>query len=146
VPLVIANCEHENPDVRFAVACALGNFADDPRAAPVLMTLMHDVDDDVRDWATFGLGVLGDKDSPEIREVLLERMSDPNCDVREEALVALANRKESRAVPALIAELNQREISDRLKEAAETFLGENEQRLGWGPNDFAGALRKQFAL
>jgi len=146
VPLVIANCEHENPDVRFAVACALGNFADDPRAAPVLMTLMHDVDDDVRDWATFGLGVLGDKDSPEIREVLLERMSDPNCDVREEALVALANRKESRAVPALIAELNQREISDRLREAAETFLGENEQRLGWGPNDFAGALRKQFAL
>src|SRR5207253_9364544 len=69
-----SNCEHENPDVRFAVACALGNFADDPRAAPVLMTLMHDVDDDVRDWATFGLGVLGDKDSPEIREVLLERM------------------------------------------------------------------------
>jgi HEAT repeat protein len=144
LPLVIANCEHENPDVRFAVACALGDFADDPRAAPTLMTLMQDVDDDVRDWATFGLGVLGDGDSREIREALLKRMTDPNRDVREEAFVALGNRKEPRAVPALIAELNQREISDRLREAAETFLGENEQRVGWGPSDFTGALRKQF--
>lgn len=146
VPLVIANCEHENTDVRFAVACALGNFADDPRALPALMALMNDVDDDVRDWATFGLGVLGGQDSREIRESLLKRMNDPNCDVREEALAALANRKEPRAVPALIAELNQPEISDRLREAAEAFLGENEQRVGWGPNDFAEALRKQFAL
>ena len=72
VPLVIANCEHENPDVRFAVACALGDFTADPRAAPALMALMQDVDDDVRDWATFGLGVLGDQDSREIREALLE--------------------------------------------------------------------------
>src|SRR5437667_4455290 len=83
-------------------------------------------------------------------EVLLERMSDPNCDVREEALVALANRKESRAVPALIAELNQREISDRLREAAETFLGENEQRLGWvrtiSPGRFGSNLRCEAAL
>jgi HEAT repeat protein len=73
-------------------------------------------------------------------------MTDSNCDVREEALVALAYRKEPRAVPALIAELNQLEISYRLREAAETFLGENEQHEGWGPNDFAEALRKQFAL
>lgn len=146
VPLVIANCEHENPDVRFAVACALGNFADDPRAAPALMTLLDDIDDDVRDWATFGLGVLGAQDSLEIREALVRRMNDRNCDVREEALLALANRKEPRAVPALISELNQPEVSDRLREAAEAFLGENEQRMEWGPNDFAEALRKQFAL
>jgi HEAT repeat protein len=146
VPLVIANCGHENPDVRFAVACALGKFAEDPCAARALMALMHDVDDDVRDWATFGLGVLGDADSAEIREALLKRMTDLDFDVREEAFVALANRKEPRAVPALIAELNQRQISGRLREAAETFLGVNEQRTGWSPTDFTEALRKLFAL
>jgi len=146
LPLVIANCEHGNPDVRFAVACALGKFADDPRAAPALMALMHDVDAKVRDWATFGLGVLGDADSGEIREALLKRMTDLDFDVREEAFVALANRKEPRAVPALIAELNRRQVSGRLREAAETFLGANEQLMGWSPTDFAEALRKQFAL
>jgi HEAT repeat protein len=146
LPLVIANCEHEDTNVRFAVACALGKFADDPHAAQALMALMHDADADVRDWATFGLGVLGDADSGEIREALLKRMTDPESDVREEAFVALANRNEPRAVPALIAELNQREISDRLREAAGTFLGVNEPRTGWSPNEFVEALRKRFAL
>jgi HEAT repeat protein len=73
-------------------------------------------------------------------------MTDPDSDVREEALVALANRKEPMAVPALISELNQREISDRLRGAAETFLGVSERRSGWSPSDFAEALRKYFAL
>lgn len=147
LPVVIANCEHENSDVRFAVACALGKFADDPRAVQTLMAMMQDDDDHVRDWATFGLGVLGNADSSEIREALLKRMIDCDCDVREEALVALANRKEQRAIPTLIAELNhQREISDRLREAAESFLGNNEERMGWSPNDFATALRRHFAL
>jgi HEAT repeat protein len=138
LPLVIENRAHASSDVRFAVACALGNFADDPRAVQALMGMMQDVDEDVRDWATFGLGVLGD--------ALCQRISDPNREVREESLVALAKRKELRALPALIAELNQPEISDRLKEAAESFLNENERRVGWSPTDYATALRRHFSL
>ena len=144
LPLLIENCSHGDRDVRFAVACALGKFAVDPRALQALMLLMQDSDEDVRDWATFGLGVLGKADSTEIREALLKRTSDSDSDAREDALVALANRKESRAIPALIAELNRGALSDRLKEAADSFLGESEQHAKWGPHEFAKALRLRF--
>jgi HEAT repeat protein len=144
LPLVIQNCSHEDANVRFAVACALGKFADEPRAVQGLIALMGDRDEHVRDWATFGLGVLGDADSSEIRAALLKRTDDPNPDVREEAIVALANRKELRAIPTLIAELNHRTVSDRLREAADSFLGESEQHETWDGYDFAKALSLRF--
>jgi HEAT repeat protein len=144
VPLVIQNCSHDNANVRFAVACALGKFADDHRAVQALIALMEDPDGGVRDWATFGLGVLGDGDSTEIREALLKRTTDPDSNARGEAFVALASRKESRAIPVLIAELNHGELSDHLREAAEAFLSDSEQFAGWGPHDFAEALRRRF--
>jgi len=50
VPMVIEHRFHTSADVRFAVACALGNFANDKRAADALLALMQDSDEDVRDW------------------------------------------------------------------------------------------------
>ena len=52
------------------MAFALGCFPNDPLSAETLLRLTQDTDEDVRDWATFGLGVLGNTDSDEIREVL----------------------------------------------------------------------------
>ena len=146
VPLVIAHCLHPSADVRFAVACALGNLANDPRGVDTLLALMQDVDEDVRDWATFGLGALGDLDSEEIRDALWDRMSDPNRDVREESLVGLGKRKDQRALPPLIVELNQPEISDRVIEAAQAFLGEKQQGADRSPGDYIVALKKDFSL
>ncbi len=74
IPLVIEHRLHPHADVRFAVACALGNFADDPRTVGTLLALMRDDDKDVRDWWTFGLGVQGDLDSVEIRDAVWQRM------------------------------------------------------------------------
>jgi HEAT repeat protein len=122
------------------------NFANDPRSVDTLLALMQDVDEDVRDWATFGLGVLGDLDSQEIRDALWQRMSDPNRDVREESLVGLGKRKDRRALPALIVELNQPEICSRVIEAAEAFLGDKEQSADRSPGDYVAALKKQFPL
>jgi HEAT repeat protein len=146
VPLVIEHHLHPEADVRFAVACALGNFSNDPRSVDIFLTLMRDIDEDVRDWATFGLGVLGDLDSQEIRDALWERMSDPNRDVREESLVGLSKRKDQRALPALIFELNQPEISSRVIEAAKAFLDETNQPVDWSPSDYVAALKKRFSL
>lgn len=146
LPLVIQNCSHEDDKVRLAVACALGHFADDPRAVQALIVLMEDRDEDVRDWATFSLGVLGHADSPEIRVALLKRTNDPNPNVRGEALAALANRRESQAIPPLVAELDQGTVSDPLREAAESFLGESEQHEKWDGHDFAKALKLRFRL
>jgi HEAT repeat protein len=137
---------HPSADVRFAVACALGSFPNDPRVVNTFLALMQDVDDDVRDWAAFGLGVQGDVDSQEIRDALWQRMSDTSRNVREESLVGLGKRRDQRALPALTAELNQTEISDRVIEAAEWFLGEDEHRANWSPSDYAAALKKNFTL
>jgi HEAT repeat protein len=143
VPLVIEHRLHPDADVRFAVACALGNFAN-ALAVATLLALMQDVDEDVRDWATFGLGVQGNLDSDEIRDALSQRLTDSNKDVREESLVGLGKRKDQRALPTLIAELNQPEISDRVIEAAEAFLGDKEQTADRSPGDFVAALKKHF--
>src|SRR5205085_12115620 len=76
LPLLIENSAHADRDVRFAVALALGNFANDPSSVQALIALMEDPDGGVRDWATFGLGVLGHADSTEIRAALLKRTTD----------------------------------------------------------------------
>jgi HEAT repeat protein len=146
VPLVTEHCRHTGADVRFAVACALGNFANDPCATETLLTLMQDADDDVRDWATFGLGVKGDLDSEKIRDALWQRMSDSITDVREEALVGLGKRKDKRALPALLVELQKLEVKDRVIEAAEGFLGEEKERTAQSPRDYIAALKSHFSL
>jgi HEAT repeat protein len=142
--LLIENRSHPDRSIRFAVAFALGNFADDPSSVEALIALMEDSDGGVRDWATFALGVLGHANSTEIRAALLKRTTDPDSDARGEAFVALANRTESRAIPTLIAELNRGELTDHLREAAELFLGDDEEYAAWGPHDFAEALRLRF--
>ena len=146
IPLVVAHRLHPSADVRFGVAFALGNFANDARATDTLVTLMQDVDDDVRDWATFGLGVQGNLDSQEIRDALYQRLTDPHRDVREEAVAGLAKRRDQRALPALISELSLPEMSDCVIEAAESFLGGNGQRLYRSPHEYIAALKTRFSL
>jgi len=46
----------------------------------------------------------------------------------------------------LIAELNQGELTDCLREAAELFLGDDEEYAAWGPHDFAEVLRLRLSL
>jgi HEAT repeat protein len=144
IPALIQNCPHNDDGVRLAVALALGKFANDPRATRALIVLMQDGDEVVRDWATFGLGVLGKTDSPEIRDALLQQIADADTNTREEAFVALAKRKEARAVPALISVLKQGPLSDRLRESAELFLGEQSEE--WDEHDFAKALKQRYTL
>jgi HEAT repeat protein len=146
IPLVIEHRLHTNADVRFAVACTLGSFADDPSVVDTLLELMQDSDDDVRDWATFGLGVQGELNTQEIRDALWQRVSDSDLDVREEALVGLGKRKDQRALIPLIAALNQPEVSYRVIEAAEAFLRELEQTPNRSPDDYIAALIKRLSL
>lgn len=128
VPMIAEFHSHPSAEIRFTVACALGCFPNDPLSVRTLLTLLRDTDDDVRDWATFGLGALGNCDSSEIREALCSRLKDTSADVREEALVGLGKRQETRALPVLISALEQPEITDRVVEAAYTMLGLDETR------------------
>ena len=106
---------------------------------------MEDPDDDVRDWALFGLGVQGDQDAPEIRDALFCRLSDTSEDVREEALVGLSKRRDARIVPTLIHALEQPSVSRRVIEAAYTLLGYEEDQKNWSTKDYARVLQQQFS-
>lgn len=90
--------------MRWQVAVALGSY-EEPEAIAGLIRLSADPSDDVRDWATFGLGSLRDDDSPEIRAALRRNLDDPDLDVRGEALVGLARRREDGLVDRLIERL-----------------------------------------
>ncbi len=148
VPLIIENQFHFHPSaaVRFSVSFALGSFANDPEAIAVLLLLMEDADDDVRDWATFGLGVLGESNCDEICDALFRRVGDSNEDVREEAMVGLGKRKDERVLPSLIVELQQPNVTDRVIEAADEMLGMEEDRKDWSGDDYVAALRERFPL
>jgi HEAT repeat protein len=55
-----------DPDVRWAVACGMAG-SERPEAIETLKQLMEDANQDVRNWATFGLGSQCAVDSPDIR-------------------------------------------------------------------------------
>lgn len=144
VPLLAQFHTHQRPEVRFAVACALGSFPNDAVSVKTLLELMEDVDSDVRDWATFGVGVQGDQDSVEIRESLCCRLNDSDVDASEEAVVGLAKRRDLRVFPKLFDLLNQESISSRAVEAACLLLGLNDEPEGWSGQEYVNALRQRF--
>lgn len=111
---------HPDREVRFAVAYALGGLPDEDASIAVALwlTLMDDADTDVRDWATFGLAI-SEADSGRIRDALFERTGDEDEETREEALRGLAQRRDERAVPLVLAELACDEVSGAAIEAAE---------------------------
>jgi HEAT repeat protein len=151
VPLIVTYHQHRVAEIRFAAACALGTFPNHPESVQALLTLTRDVDHDVRDWAVFALGVLGDSDSPEIREALVARLSDSFEDAREEALVSLAKRKDKRVFPALTARLKKAQEDDScmttlVTEAAYLMLGMENDREDWTSADYLIALQKKFSL
>ena len=103
--------------MREATAHALGG-RDEPAAIDALRLLTTDADRDVRNWATFGLGSQCESDSSEIRESLVARLADDDGEVRGEALVGLARRRDERAVAAIGAELARPEVTMLAIEAA----------------------------
>jgi HEAT repeat protein len=144
VPLILPYQKNEDPDVRFAACFALSCFADDARSVAALLALTEDPDDDIRDWATFGLGVKSNADSEAIREALLERLDDENQDTREEAVAGLGKRGDLRALPTLIDLLHEEEVSYGVVEAACHLLEMTEVNEEWAADDYIQALQDRY--
>ena len=145
VPLIVDLRAHPNDNVRFDVAYALGQLPQNEQSISALIEIMRDEDSDVRDWATLGLGSLGNTDSPEIRSALFLNMSDPDEDTRQEAMAGLAARGDIRVLEPLMKALEESPDIPCLEEAARDLLG-----LGWQESDRDGAeliaeLRQKFA-
>jgi hypothetical protein len=120
-----------DPQVRLCATRALPGSCEyvpwpvsfNPRIPARLIELSTDEDDEVRDWATFGLGSQLDDDSPEIRDALFERLRDPYDDARCEALVGLARRRDPRTFEAVLSSLMKDQVWGLEVEAAK-FLAD----------------------
>ena len=111
LPALCRAASDPSGDVRFDVAFALGCFYDEmwqSEAASshrgavhaALLRLMDDEDEDVRDWATFGIRQ-GGHDTPEVRARLWQALDDPCPDVRGEAAAGLAEFGDRSLIPRL---------------------------------------------
>jgi len=98
---VLRYSENENAGLRQSVAFALPSLIDEKdegaagAAVVALVTLTGDAEEEVRDWATFGLAQL-QADSTQVRDALVRRLADESPDVAGEALVGLARRGDRR--------------------------------------------------
>ena len=105
VPSLINLLNHPNSRVRNGVAFGL-SCLENSDAIKGLIYLTNDKNEDVRNWATFGLGNQCEMDLPEIREALYQRLQDEVPEIRGEAFIGLANRKDFSIIHPLIQELN----------------------------------------
>ncbi len=114
---------HHDADVRMGVVSGLSQ-QEDELAIQALIDLSSDEEEDIRNWATFGLGSQIEADTSAIRDALFARVisetadSDTIAEIRGEALVGLAIRKDRRVIDPLISELENRRVGILTVEAA----------------------------
>jgi HEAT repeat protein len=123
----LALVDHPHDEVRLAVARAIPGGLETRDAieqvAATLITLSADRVDEVRDWATFGLGTQLSIDGADVRAALWARIDDPDGDTRDEALVGLARRRDHRIFETLLRRLGDPSVGRLAFEAAE-FLAD----------------------
>jgi hypothetical protein len=128
LPALLHGISDRSELVRYYVAVALGSYywdcadhisAEKEGVGRALLHLMDDEDEDVRDWATFGIHQ-GNHDTPQIRKRLWKALDDPCPEVRSEAADGLAKFGDLSLVPRLERLLREDEsISSLYFEAAE---------------------------
>ncbi len=144
VPLITQFVDHPNEDIRYALAYSLGSLHEHPDSAGALAKLANDSDKDVRDWAIFGLGVLGSADSEELRQLFLSHLDDPFLDARIEAACALGKRHDPRVVAPLIKMLRRHGALNGLIEAARELLQIDEEPPDWFEKEYIAAIEAKF--
>jgi hypothetical protein len=115
--------DHSDPVVRLAVAQAIPGGMESRAATEAVMDalirLSRDDVDEVRDWATFGIGSILELDTSAVRDALFARTTDRSQDVRDEALVGLAHRRDARALPLVREQLANANAGPLVFEAAQ---------------------------
>jgi len=118
IPHLLDLVQHPLAFVRLAVVHGLSRH-DNMSAIGALIALAEDADRDVRDWATFGLASMTGIDTPEIRAALMSRTAEEDAEIRGEALVGLARRKDPRVLDLVKLELQRPFEGNWAVEAAE---------------------------
>ena len=91
---IVPLTEHPDASVRLAVAQALPGGVESSTGTAVvadaLVRLSSDDADEVREWATFGLGTILSLAAREVRSALPARLDDTSAMVRDESTFSLA--------------------------------------------------------
>jgi HEAT repeat protein len=100
--------DHPDEDVRFGVVMGL-LWSQQDEAIATLIELTRDTDEDVRNWATFGIGQIFETaeepqrfDTLAIRQALFDRLDDPHWETGREALDGLTLRRDNRIVDRIV--------------------------------------------
>ncbi|MBN8226856.1 HEAT repeat domain-containing protein [Corallococcus macrosporus] len=121
VPALLPLKDHPDAHVRFGVVMGLSGHRD-AQALQALIHLSRDFDETVREWATFTLGSQArEVDTLELREALVERLSEDHPKIRGEALLGLALRKDARALEPLRRVLEEGVVTTLDVEAAQAL-------------------------
>lgn len=131
--------DHPHEDVRFGVVMGL-LWSQHGDAIATLIELTRDADEDVRNWATFGIGQIIETteeperfDTPVIRQALFDRLDDPHWETRREALAGLTLRRDARVVDRIVDMLiddnpmSNTELCDGLKDMISLYSGSKER-------------------
>ena len=122
VEALVKLTKHPDQAVRHAVSASIA-VSECETGIAALIELAEDVDDEVRDWATFTLGCQCDEDTPEIREALRRRLNDRHEDARQEGIWGLAKRRDREGLELLLARLASDEWVSGDQSTAEDLLG-----------------------
>ncbi len=98
-----------DPETQVYAVWALGVIGD-PQAVPRLVALARSDDAGLRKAAVHALGAFPASEAA--REALVTALSDPVTDVRWNAAVALARRRDPAAVPVLLGMMDRAELAD----------------------------------
>ncbi len=90
---------------------------DKPKAIDALIKLSTHKLSHIRDWATFGLGSLVERDNKKIRVALWNRVNDKHNDTKAEAILGLALRNDSGIIDIIHREVLSEEYDTMLLEA-----------------------------
>jgi len=90
--------------IKEALTFALGGY-ENQTCIDALLILMQDKNYDVRNWATFSLAQISETNTQSIRDALFKNLLDEELEVRGEALLGLALRKDARVKDAIIEDL-----------------------------------------
>ena len=101
LPNLIGFASHPDQQIRLQVAITLGSYIE-VESIDALLRLATDISDDVRNWATFSIGSMHRADNPNIRDLLWRNLQDRDENVRGEAVVGLAIRKDERVASVLL--------------------------------------------
>jgi HEAT repeat protein len=104
IDAILPFVDHPSSDLRYASVHGLMPH-ETPIVIDAFVKLSRDTDRDVRDWATFTLASQFASDSSTLKAALRERVEDPDPEVRGEAIVGLARRRDSGVAATILREL-----------------------------------------